>query len=199
MSKFRSDIIFRFNLVVILGFLSFTFVIIGNASVTMFKDREVWNKIKDRYVQDSIPIMPERGRILDENGELIISSLPYYRLRIDFKYVNNDNQRDAEETRRKREELWAKHIVEVSKGLSEIFPEESAESFEKRLREGLKNNERFFRLHQGNASYTQYNRLMELPIFREGSKYSGLFSEQDKNFIKDKKKKDSGNMDLPEI
>ena len=191
MSKFRSDIIFRFNLVVILGFLSFTFVIIGNASVTMFKDREVWNKIKDRYVQDSIPIMPERGRILDENGELIISSLPYYRLRIDFKYVNNDNQRDAEETRRKREELWAKHIVEVSKGLSEIFPEESAESFEKRLREGLKNNERFFRLHQGNASYTQYNRLMELPIFREGSKYSGLFSEKDKNFIKDKKKKDN--------
>ena len=189
MFKFRSDIVFRFNLVVILGFLTFAFVIIGSASVTMFKEREIWNKIKERYVQDSIPIMPERGRILDEDGKLIVSSLPYYRLRIDFKYVNEDNQRDAEEVRGKREELWNKHLVEVSQGLSDIFPDESAESFEKRLREGFKNQDRYFRLYNGKVSYTQYNRLLQLPIFKEGTKYSGLFSENDKDFVKNKKDK----------
>ena len=41
MFKFRSDIVFRFNLVVILGFLTFAVVIIGSASVTMFKEREM--------------------------------------------------------------------------------------------------------------------------------------------------------------
>ena len=188
MFKFRSDIVFRFNLVVILVFLSLAFVIIGSASVTMFKEREIWNKIKDRYVQDNISITPERGRILDERGEPIISSLPYYRLRIDFKYVNKDNQRDVEETRRKREELWTEHLDEVSKGLSEIFPGETAESFKKRLKEGLDKEERYFRLYKGKVSYTQYNRLMELPVFKEGKKYSGLFFERDEDFVKNPNK-----------
>lgn len=191
MFKFRSDIVFRFNLVVILAFITFAFVIIGNAVVIMFKDRETWNQIKERYVQDNVPIPAERGRILDENGELIISSLPYYKLRIDFKYINNDNQKDAEETRKKRKELWDKHLVEVSEGLNEIFPGESAESFEKRLRRGIQKEDRYFRLYRGKISYTQYNRLMKLPVFREGEKYSGLFFERDEDFIKEKEKRAS--------
>ena len=133
MFHFRSDSIFRFNILVIFIFTSIALVIIGNTATTMFKDREIWNKIKERYIQDSIPLQPERGRILDEEGGLIVSSLPYYRLRIDFKYVNNDNKKDAETTTFKRDSLWKEHLDEVSKGLSEIFPGESADSFKKRL------------------------------------------------------------------
>ena len=189
MFKSRKNVIFRFNLVVILVFITFAFVIIGNACVIMFKDRDVWNKIKERYVQDNIPIQPERGRILDENGELIISSLPYYKLRIDFVYINNDNQKDAEETRAKRADLWKAHLDEVSEGLHEIFPDESAESFKARLKKGIENKERYFRLYARKVSYTQYNKLMKLPIFSLGEKYSGLFFEKDEDFVKNKKEK----------
>lgn len=193
MFHFRSDSIFRFNILVIFIFTSIALVIIGNTATTMFKDREIWNKIKERYIQDSIPLQPERGRILDEEGGLIVSSLPYYRLRIDFKYVNNDNKKDAERTTFKRDSLWKKHLDDVSKGLNEIFPGESAESFKKRLSKGIKNKERYFRLYRGKISYTQYNRLMQLPIFELGYKYSGLFIERDKDFSKDKKNSDNRN------
>lgn len=193
MFHFRSDSIFRFNILVIFIFTSIALVIIGNTATTMFKDREIWNKIKERYIQDSIPLQPERGRILDEEGGLIVSSLPYYRLRIDFKYVNNDNKKDAEITTFKRDSLWKEHLDEVSKGLNEIFPGESAESFKKRLSKGIKNKERYFRLYRGKISYTQYNRLRRLPIFELGFKYSGLFIERDKDFSKDKKNKDNRN------
>lgn len=193
MFHFRSDSIFRFNILVIFIFTSIALVIIGNTATTMFKDREIWNKIKERYIQDSIPLQPERGRILDEEGGLIVSSLPYYRLRIDFKYVNNDNKKDAETTTFKRDSLWKEHLDEVSKGLSEIFPGESADSFKKRLSKGIKNKERYFRLYRGKISYTQYNRLRQLPVFELGFKYSGLFIERDKDFSKDKKNKDNRN------
>lgn len=188
MFQFRSDSIFRFKVLVIFAFTSIAFIIIGNAVSIMFKDREIWNKIKTRYIQDSIPLQPERGRILDEDGGLIVSSLPYYRLRIDFRYKNDDNKKDAEETTFKRDSLWKKHLDEVSKGLSEIFPNESAESFKQRLSKGLNKKDQFFRLYNGKVSYTQYNRLKQLPIFKLGFKYSGLFVERDINFTKDKKK-----------
>lgn len=193
MFKFRSDSIFRFNILVIFAFAGFALIIVGCTITTMFRDREIWNKIKERYIQDNIPLQPERGRILDEDGGLIVSSLPYYRLRIDFKYVNNDNKKDAEETTFKRDSLWKAHIDDVSKGLNEIFPGESAESFKQRLEKGLKKKDRYFRLYRGKISYTQYNRLMQLPIFELGFKYSGLFFERDKDFSKDKKNNDNRN------
>ena len=96
MFLFRPKTIFRFNILVIFGFTVFAVVIVANAAAIMFQQRDTWNKIKERYIQDSIPLIPERGRILDEDGNLIISSLPSYRLRIDFVYINEDNQRDAE-------------------------------------------------------------------------------------------------------
>ena len=46
MFHFRSDSIFRFNILVIFAFTSIAFIIIGNTVSTMFKDREIWNKIK---------------------------------------------------------------------------------------------------------------------------------------------------------
>ena len=98
MFHFRSDSITRFYVLVVFAFIGIAIFIVANAWVTMFVDREFWNKVKERHIQDNIPLQPERGRILDENGGLIVSSLPYYRLRIDFKYVNNDNLKDSEVT-----------------------------------------------------------------------------------------------------
>ena len=188
MFDFRPNSIFRFNILVVFAFTTMALVIIGNTVSTMFKDREIWTAIKNRYIQDSIVLQPERGRILDDKGGLIVSSLPYYRLRIDFKYINKDNPEDAKKVNEMRDSLWKADMNEVCEGLHNIFPSESAESFKKRLTRGFEKKERYLRLYRGKISYTQYNRLMQLPIFRMGSKYSGLFIEKDQNFVKDKKK-----------
>lgn len=188
MFDFRPNSIFRFNILVVFAFTTMALVIIGNTVSTMFKDREIWTAIKNRYIQDSILLQPERGRILDDKGGLIVSSLPYYRLRIDFKYINKDNPEDAKKVNEMRDSLWKADMNEVCEGLHNIFPSESAESFKKRLTRGFEKKERYLRLYRGKISYTQYNRLMQLPIFRMGSKYSGLFVEKDQNFVKDKKK-----------
>ena len=70
MFRFREDSIFRFNILVIFAFITMALVIIGNTVSTMFKDREIWNRIQARYVQDSIVLQPERGRFLDDKGGL---------------------------------------------------------------------------------------------------------------------------------
>ena len=45
MFHFRSDSIFRFNILVIFVFFTIAIIIVGNTVSTMFKDREIWNKI----------------------------------------------------------------------------------------------------------------------------------------------------------
>ena len=65
MFKFRKKSIFNFNILVVFAFTTMAIVIVASTVSTMFKDREVWTKIKARYVRDSVVLQPERGRILE--------------------------------------------------------------------------------------------------------------------------------------
>ncbi|MBO7290833.1 MAG: hypothetical protein J6U62_05165, partial [Bacteroidaceae bacterium] len=131
MFKFRSESLFRFYILVVFAFVTVALVIVGCTVSTMFKDRDFWTKVKARYIQDNVVLQPERGRFLDDKGNVIVSSLPYYRLRIDFKYVNSDNPEKEKEINYKRDSLWKADMKEVCEGLNKIFPGESAESFRK--------------------------------------------------------------------
>ena len=179
MFRFRDNIIYRYYILVSFAFTLFAFVIIGNAAIVMFKEREEWNKIKERNIKYNVPIEPHRGNILSDNGELIVSTLPLYRVHIDYKYVNLHNQKDENTIRRKRDSLWTRDMDALCKGLNEIFPQKSVENFKKDLTYGLKNKKRYHPLYNRKISYTQYQRILELPIMNQGRKYSGIITEQE--------------------
>ena len=183
MFKSRSNAIFRFNLIVIFIFTIWGLMIMGIAAKIMFIEREDWEAVKQEYnkkkrILDNIPIPARRGNILNDNGELMVSTLPQYRLYIDFMYINKDNQKDAETTRFKRDSLWQCEMDNVCQGLNEILPLKSVEEFKATLTNGWKNNRGGVRLYNGRISYTQYKRILQLPIFKLGKKYSGLRAEE---------------------
>ena len=178
MFKFRENIIFRYNLLVLFAFSLFALVIIGNACIIMFRERGFWKEIEDRIWKD-ISIDPFRGNILNDEGELMVSTLPQYRIHIDFKYDNLKNPKDERETRRKRDSLWTNELHNLCVGLNDIFPEKSVENFERDLSYGYKNKKRYHWLYERKISYTQYLRILELPIMREGRKYSGIIVDEE--------------------
>lgn len=179
MFKFRKDTVFRYNILVLFGFTLFALVIIGNAAIIMFKEREEWNKIKERNIRYNVPIEPRRGNILNDKGELIVSTLPLYRIHLDFVYKNRQNKKDENNTIHKRDSLWTNELHNLCVGLNEIFPNKSVESFKKDLSYGYKNKKRYFPLYKGKISYTQYRRILELPIINMGKKYSGMIVEEE--------------------
>lgn len=179
MFKFRENIVFRYNILVLFFFTVFAFVIIGNAAIIMFKERDEWNKIKERNIRYNVPIEPRRGNILNDKGELMVSTLPLYRIHIDFKYENKKDPKDDRETKRKRDSLWTNELHNLCVGLNEIFPEKSVESFKKDLGYGYKNRKRYHWLYNHKISYTQYQRILELPIMNMGKKYSGIIVEEE--------------------
>lgn len=178
MFRFRENIVFRYNLLVLFAFTLFALVIIGNILIVMFKEREFWETIgkKNTY---PVSIEPNRGNILNDKGELMVSTLPLYKIHIDFLYENKKSARDEERTRFKRDSIWNKELHNLCVGLNDIFPNKSIESFEKDLGYGFRNKKRYHWLYNRKISYTQYQRILELPIINQGKKYSGLIVDEE--------------------
>ena len=72
MFNFRKNIVYRYYILVVFGFTLFALVIIGNAAFIMFKERDEWNKIKERNIKYNVPIEPHRGKILNDKGEFVL-------------------------------------------------------------------------------------------------------------------------------
>ncbi|MBR2318371.1 MAG: transpeptidase family protein [Bacteroidaceae bacterium] len=177
MFNFRENIVFRYNILVVFAFVIFAFVIIGNAAVIIFKEGEMWKTIMNRNIKYNVPIEPRRGNILNDKGELMVSTLPLYNVILDFKYINTQNKRDENITRFKRDSMWAENMDEVCIGLSEIFPNKSPEKFKKELTAGLNKKSQYYVLGR-RVSYTQYQNILKLPILKEKKKYSGIWHEE---------------------
>ena len=101
--KFRADVILRFNLLVIFLFTTLGIFIIGKAAIIMFYERDYWKDIWEKIAPQSVSIPAHRGNIMADDGELIVSTLPSYKIHIDFVYINKDDPEDEEHTRLRRD------------------------------------------------------------------------------------------------
>ena len=183
MFKFRNDVVLRFNLLVIFLFTIVGIIIIGKAAIIMFIEREDWNKIKEKNIKHNVPIEAHRGNILADDGGLIVSTLPRYRMLFDFEYINPHDEKDEKSINAKRDSLWNKHLVELCAGLNEILPGTTAEELEKRFKTGLTPNKKGrkrggYQPYRGSISYSQFRKIKELPIINLGKKYSGCYTQE---------------------
>lgn len=176
MFEYKKNIILRFFLFVFALFVIWGTVIATKAAVVMFKERSFWQQVRERSVKYNQPIEPKRGNILSDNGELMVSTLPKYRLHIDFVY-RDPNKQVEKKIQIYRDSIWRADMKALCKGLSEIFPDRSAAQFEKHLTDGLKHKRRYHWLYPGPVSYTQYKKIKQLPIMSLRIAYSGLITE----------------------
>ena len=182
--KFRDNVILRFNLLVIFIFTLGGIVILGKAAIIMFIERDDWNKIKERNIKYNVPIEANRGNILADDGGLIVSTLPRYRMLFDFEYINKDKPEEAKAINAKRDSIWRKDLRALCIGLNEILPGTSVEELESRFKIGLTPSKKTgkkkggYQPYKGNISYSQFRKIKELPIIREGKKLSGCYTQE---------------------
>lgn len=101
------------------------FAIIGKALYIMTAKKQYWTEVADRLKRDSVSVQPNRGNILDCNGQLMATSIPEYKIFMDFQASGFDN-----------DTLWLDKVDSVCEGLSKIFPQRTAAEFKRRLEEG---------------------------------------------------------------
>ncbi len=104
-------------------------------------------------------IAPLRGRILTEDGSVLVTSIPLYDLHIDLKIIDSA--------------LFFSQVDSLSVCLSHEFPEKTTKEWKEKLRKERARNNQYFKI-KNKVKYSVYQKVKDFPILRKG-KYKGGF------------------------
>lgn len=143
--------------------------IVCKAFYIMTAKKDYWTAVAARQKRDSVDVKPNRGNILSCDGQLMASSIPEYKIYMDF--VAGGEKKDS---------LWNAHVDEICRGLNRIFPTKSATDFKRDLEEGHKRMSRNWPIWNKRIDYNTYIEVKKLPVFNL-SKYKGGFHWEEYN------------------
>lgn len=152
-----------FFVILLMGLVGVAIVV--KAGITMFAERQYWQDVADRYVKENVTVKPNRGNIISSDGKLMASSLPEYRIYMDFKAGGME-----------KDTMLMNHMNEICEGLHKIFPEKSASEFKTHLLKGRKKGSRNYLIYPKRISYIQCKEVKRLPVFKLNP-YKGGFKQ----------------------
>ena len=150
--------------------------IVVKAGITMFAERQYWQDVADRFVKENVTVKPNRGNIISSDGKLMASSLPEYRIYMDFMSGEKDEKRRQKDQAR-RDSILNANMDSICIGLHKIFPDKSAAQFKAHLKKGRQAKSRNYLIYPKRISYIQYKEVKGLPVFCL-NRYKGGFKEQ---------------------
>ena len=142
----------------------------------MFAERQYWQDVADRFVKENVTVKPNRGNIISSDGKLMASSLPEYRIYMDFMSGEKDEKRRRKDQAR-RDSILNANMDSICIGLHKIFPDRSAAQFKAHLKKGRQAKSRNYLIYPKRISYIQYKEVKRLPVFCL-NRYKGGFKEQ---------------------
>ena len=165
MTPIHKKIMLRYYFIILIMVLVGV-AIVFKAGVIMFAERQYWKDVADRFIKENVTVRPNRGNIISSDGQLMASSLPEYKIYMDFKAggIHKDT-------------LLTKYLDSICDGLHQIFPDKSKLEFKNHILKGRKKGSRNYLLYPKRISYIQYKEAKSLPVFNM-SKYQGGFHEQ---------------------
>ena len=180
MSKFKSDKVLPRYLAVAVLLTLIGVAVIVKAGYTMTAKKSYWETVANRQKSDSDSVRPNRGNILSCDGQLLASSIPEYKIFMDYQAGGNTDTVWV----RKRDSIWYADLDSLCRGLNVIFPERSAEEFKARLEEGkhkiMRNGSegaRHWAVWPKRISYNTYCEVKQLPFFNLPTHKGGFHAE----------------------
>ena len=169
MSKFNSDKVIPRYFAIAVVFTLVGFAIVGKAMYIMTAKKQYWTDVASRLKRDSVDVKPNRGNILSCDGQLMASSIPEFKIYMDFKAGGE-----------KKDSIWKADVDKICDGLHHIFPSQSAAEFKRHLEEGHKKMSRNWPIWKKRIDYNTYTEVKKLPVFNL-SIYKGGFHHEEFN------------------
>ena len=149
--------------------------IVVKAGITMFAERQYWQDVADRFVKENVTVKPNRGNIISSDGKLMASSLPEYRIYMDFMSGEKDEKRRRKDQAR-RDSILNANMDSICIGLQKIFPDRSAAQFKAHLKKEQKEKSRNYLIYKKRISYIKSKEVKRLHVFCL-KRYKGGFKE----------------------
>lgn len=168
MSKFDTNKVMPRYIAISLVMVLIALAVLGKTVYTMTAKRSFWMAVADRVKKDSVSVKPNRGNILSCDGQLMASSLPEFRIYMDFKALREAGN----------DSLWDAKEDSICHGLSQIFPEKTAKDFKQQLEEGRKKQSRHWAIWGRRIDYNTFTEVKQLPVFNLTAYKSGFHWEE---------------------
>ena len=143
----KSNIMIRYTFIMlIMGLVGLAIVV--KAGIIMFAEKQYWQDVADRFVKENVEVNPNRGNILSSDGQLMASSLPEYKIYMDF--LAGGDYKDS---------LLRANMDSICIGLNQIFPDKSIADFRAHIMKGRRKRSRNYLLYPNRISYIEYKEV----------------------------------------
>lgn len=151
--------------IIFFGIMAMFIVVICRIVYIQTAEREQWEKLGNAKREASTRVArATRGNIYDEEGRLLASSIPQYRMymdtRVEALHLGGDT-------------LFWQYVDSMAIGFSQIIGDKTASEYRRIMVNAFK-QKRYALLTKTSISYTQKKAIEQLPLVRRGQYKSGI-------------------------
>jgi cell division protein FtsI (penicillin-binding protein 3) len=147
----------------------FAAAIVAKVVRVQFFEGQKWAQIQKEKRIVYQPVYATRGDVLSDDGRIMATSLPFYRVAFDPTICP--------------EKTFARDIDSLALLLSRFYQDKSPEGYRRKIKNARLSKRRYVRLHSRLINYQDKKMMTSWPIFREGKNKGGvIFEKVDKRF-----------------
>ncbi len=125
---------------------------------------EKWAKLGERVMFQNMKVKATRGNIYSDNGSLLATSLPFYKVAFDATLP--------------KEKVFHDGLDSLSFLLSRFFKDKSSTEYKRMLQDARASNKQYVILSRKKIDYQDKKMMSEWPVFREGRLGGGVIFEK---------------------
>ncbi len=144
--------------------LLFGIAVVAKVSHIQFVEGEEWRKIGDQISFDYKKVKATRGNIYSDNGSLLATSLPFYKVAFDPRAAKN--------------EVFNNGIDSLALLLSKYYKDKSATDYKRIILDARGTHKQYIILNRKQINYQTKKMMSDWPIFREGRYRGGVIFEK---------------------
>ena len=127
-------------------------------------DGEKWRKLAQKNIMDYKVVKATRGNIYSDNGSLLATSLPFYKLALDPVQIDD--------------KVYEKGIDSLALLLSRFYKDRSAAEYKRRIKDARFAKKQYMVLNSTQVDYQTKKMMSSWPILREGRIKGGVIFEK---------------------
>lgn len=150
--------------VAFLAIVVFAVCVAAKVGHIQFAEGEKWTRISNEISFDYKKVNATRGNIYSDNGSLLATSLPFYKIAMDPTLV--------------RDEIFRKDIDSLSLLLANYYKDRSSTDYKRMIRDARESGRQYLILNKRQINFQTKKEMSTWPIFREGRLRGGVLFEK---------------------
>ena len=144
--------------------LLFGLAVVAKISHIQFVEGEEWAKISEQITFDYKKIKATRGNIYSDNGSLLATDLPFYKVAFDPRLA--------------KDRIFKEGIDSLAILLAKFYKDKSATEYKRMIQDARAANRQYIVLNRRQINYQVKKMMSSWPIFREGRYGGGVIFEK---------------------